>query len=282
MGHAVTADKPKSLRDPSGKQNTLTELVKENTARPVKNDARVLLWDIETAPMIVATFDLRPEFIPHENILHDWYMICSGWKWLDEDTVTVQAVSAKDHRDDGPIVRKLYRVLLEADVLVHQNGDRFDLPKFNVRAQAHGLKPLPPIPTVDTLKVARKHFAFSSNRLDALGRALGVGTKVETPKGLWLDCLNGDRAAILKMVEYNRGDVLLLEAVYLKLRPYARNHPNLALVGEDWPACPVCGSANVIKTRRTYRTRVNRYQLWECKDCGYLPRGTNKPGGILR
>lgn len=243
---------------------------------------RVLIWDIETAPMITTAFSLFNEYSHYENILQDWFIICASWKWLGHDKVYATSI-AKNKKDlaryregilieenpsvDKTVIEDLHKVLSETDVIVGHNGDKFDLKMFNVRAAKYGLPPIPYIPSVDTLKTAKGNFRFSSNRLDYLGRFLGLGKKVETEKGLWKRCVLGDVSAIKKMVEYNEGDVLLLEKVYYVLRPYMRNHPNLNLINKDDMSCPKCESTKMQK-RGFYRTRVSVFQRYQCTDCG--------------
>ena len=124
----------------------------------------------------------------------------------------------------------------------------------------------------DAVKAARKHFMFTSNKLDYLAQFLGVGRKMDTPKGLWKRALLGDGQAITKMVQYCKRDVGILEKVYLKLRPHITGHPNLALLNQDDPyfRCPNCNSTHVIK-RGFKNTRTRRYRQYQCLDCGAYP-----------
>jgi DNA-directed RNA polymerase subunit RPC12/RpoP len=132
------------------------------------------------------------------------------------------------------------------------------------------MPPLPPILSIDTLKVARQKFLFNSNRLDYLGQYFGVGKKLDNPSDLWLKVLNGDRKAITQMVAYNKEDVLLLERVFLKLKPFIPNYINRQLFGLDQDGseirCPDCGSThnqagpNHIGTTRAYK----RYHCMKC------------------
>jgi len=70
------------------------------------------------------------------------------------------------------------------------------------------------------------------------------------------------------MKKYNKQDVLLLEKVYKKLRPWTPRHPNLSVFGkEDRPVCPHCASEKMYKDGK-YHTNTNTYQAWECQDCG--------------
>jgi hypothetical protein len=124
--------------------------------------------------------------------------------------------------------------------------------------------------------MARKHFAFDSNKLNDLGQYLGVGKKIPTTGfDLWKRCMAGEDAAWEKMERYNRRDIVLLEKVYLKLRPYATTHPKLDVYQENG-CCPRCQSLRVI--RKGIAITINRkYQQWKCQDCGSWFHGANIP-----
>lgn len=224
---------------------------------------KILLWDIETWPITATTWDLWPRNgLDHKNILNDWGIICAAWKWLGEKPVHAQWISPLHPNNDIDVIKALHKVLSEADVLVAHNGDEFDLKKFNARAIKHGLPPLPPIKTIDTLKVAKKYFNFTSNRLDYLGGFLGVGRKIPTHFGMWLDIMKGDAESLARMVKYNKQDVRLLEDVYLKLRPFMTDHPNENLFNVV-DVCPVCGGKKFKKQGFKY-TRQGAKQQYQC------------------
>lgn len=238
---------------------------------------KILIWDIETSPIVAAVWGLFNQNINFDSIIDDWYIICAAWKWHGDkeiDTISVLDCKTrfkKDHKDDYHVVKKLHKVLSEADVLVAHNGDKFDLKKFNARALFHGLKPIPHMQTIDTLKVARKHFKLTSNRLDYIGQHLGVGKKVDTPKGLWMDVVKGSREAVETMVNYNIGDITLLEDVYLKLRPFMTTHPNNNIY--QWTAtegCPNCGCFELVSQGHRF-TRAGKFKRYQCKSCGAWP-----------
>lgn len=229
----------------------------------------IVLWDIETSHNILAKFDLREEYSNHANILQERYMICAAWKTLGGKMKTVSVLDdpkrfKKSPHDDRHVIETLHGSLTEADALVAHNGDRFDWKWLKGRILVHGLPPLPPITTIDTLKVARKNFMLNSNRLDYLGKLLGFGGKATTPPGLWLDALRGDKKAIKTMVAYNRRDVELLEHVYRKLEPYIAT-PNRHLYGDD--GCPACGSLRM-QQRGSRVTRAQVFKRFQCQNCG--------------
>lgn len=236
---------------------------------------RIILWDIETSHNLVAAFNLWERHgmsLPHDNIIRERYIISAAWKLLGEKHV--HAVSVLDDRrrydksphDDNHVVRRLHQVLSTADVIVAHHGDAYDSKFFAARALFHNLPKLPPIKSVDTRKIAKKHFLFNSNRLDYLGQHLGLGKKLETEKGLWLRVLRGEASAVRQMVTYNKGDVELLEKVFLKLRPYVEDAINRHLYGLH-SGCPRCGSIRV-QSRGTRKAITRTYRQFQCQDCG--------------
>ena len=237
------------------------------------SEPRVILYDIETSHNLVAKFDLRDDYIPHTNIITERYMICAAWKELGAKRV--QAVSvidepkrfAANHHDDFHVIKTLHKTLSEADVIVAHNGDKFDFRWLQGRMLFHKLPPLPPLKSVDTYKVARRQFALNSNRLDYIGKYLGLGGKTNTPAGLWLDVLKGDKKAVRTMVDYNKRDVELLERIYLRLLPYAGPVVNLQLYAQD-NCCPHCGSKHYVACGYRYAdTQVYRRFLCRNDKC---------------
>ncbi len=234
---------------------------------------KILLLDIETAPSLGFYFDLWKE----GNIIEtrsDWFILSFAYKWLGERRVTVRALPdfpsyKRDLEDDRSLCRELHTLLSEADICVAHNGDRFDLPKICARLVVHGFQPPTPYKSIDTLKIARKHFRFDSNRLDALARYLKIGKKLPTTGvHMWRGCMLGDKKAWKRMRRYNAHDVELLEGVYLKLRPWASTHPNLSHYTRDPIACPTCESHRT--QRRGFRpSATGKRQLCQCTACGH-------------
>jgi predicted RNA-binding Zn-ribbon protein involved in translation (DUF1610 family) len=239
------------------------------------SEPKIVLWDIETTHNLAAIFRLYEDYTSHENILQERYIVCAAWKELGSRAVhAVSTLDTPRGRKLGPhndrfVCETLHRVLSEADVIIAHNGDQYDIKFTEGRMIAHGLSPLPPIVSIDTLKVAKSRLLLNSNKLDYLARYLGFGKKIRTHNEMWLDILKGGPAAALaikKMVEYNKHDVVLLEKVFLKLRPYCANHINRALTGAT-TGCPRCGSKHV-QSRGTHKAISRTYARFQCQDCG--------------
>lgn len=236
-------------------------------------EPRVLLWDIETGLNIATVFNLYPQQrIPYSGLLQERYIISAAFKELGKGDVW--SYSLIDHpkhfradpTDDSMLVKTIHAELSTADAVIAHFGDKFDIKFFNTRALHHGLGPLPPLIQIDTYKMAKNKFLFNSNRLDYLGKFLGVGAKIHTSQELWLRALNGSVGAVEDMVEYNEHDVVLLEEVYKKLAPFCPAHVNRSLFSQD-EVCPLCGSSNFTYEGNRY-SATRMYKRVHCKDCG--------------
>lgn len=237
---------------------------------------KILLFDIETTPMEVYVWGLiGNKYIQPDNIIKDWNVLSWAAKWLCGAKVMsdIQTPEEAIARDDIRVIKSIWQLFDEADVIIAHNGRAFDMKKLNARFIAHDLNPPSPYQAIDTLKEAKKNFAFSSNKLDYLGQIMAGKKKLETNFQLWTDCLKGDKKQLKRMLTYNEEDVRLLEEVYLELRPWIKSHPNVALL-QDGKAnsCPTCGSDSLSEAGTYYTTQANQYLSLRCNDCGALSR----------
>ncbi len=237
--------------------------------------AKILILDIETAPNLALVWGAWKQNISSDQLLKTGYIMTYAAKWLGDDSI-ISGDIAYDG-DDSALVKSLVDLIDEADIVVAHNGLRFDIPWINGRALVHGITPPSPVKYIDTLLVARKQFRFPINSLKALGEFLSCDNKKLThPEfpgfDLWLECLKGNPKAWGEMVAYNEMDVYLLEEVYLKMRPWIRNHPNVAVNEEgEKHSCPSCGSYE-LERRGFFVSNVSKYQKYRCKSCGSWSR----------
>jgi len=241
---------------------------------------KILLFDIENSPILLWAWGIHDD--PSHSmkfVKEDWYVMCWAAKWLGEDDVVSLALTDFRYNHHKPcdkkVLKGLWSLLDEADIVVAHNGKNFDCRKSNARFMKHGIKPPSPYRVVDTLTEARKHFMFTSNRLGDLGEYLGVGSKMDTGGfELWKECMEGNKKSWKKMVDYCKQDVVLLEKIYLKLQPYMSSHPNVGVI-LNRAVCPVCGS-DKIQYRGYAYTNVNKYRQFVCKSCGAWRRDKKK------
>ena len=253
------------------------QLIIPEEDRLPEREPRVLLWDIETAPVLGYIWQ------PWEaNMLwkvKDWYLLSVAWKWLGDDEVQVASLDqydyyAKDPQDDYPLVYLAYDLFDEADVVVAHNGVSFDTKKANARIIIHDIGQPSPFKEVDTLQLARKNFAFTKNNLDEVCRDLGIGEKIQTGGiDLWRDIVeNDDPEAWELMRMYNQHDVEILEALYLRLRGWDKKHPNMATITNRPDSCIVC-LGNRFQRRGFAHTAVSYRIRYQCLDCGKYQSG---------
>ncbi len=231
---------------------------------------RVLLFDIETAPILGYIWRLWDQTVALNQIASDWYVLASAAKWLGEDEVMyLDQRSAKDIENDRPILKFMWDLLDEADIVITQNGKAFDSKKLNARFVISGFKPPSSYRHIDTKILAKKHFAFTSNKLEYLADKLCIKyKKLKHNKfpgfELWRECLKGNQDAWREMEKYNKWDVLTLEEVYCRLRAWDTTVTLGAYHAEH--VCQ-CGSRDLRK-RGYYYTNINKYQRYKCNLCG--------------
>lgn len=225
----------------------------------------IILFDIETTAIQGHTWGLYDTNVIH--IENDWKLLSFAYKQLGDTATRCKTRADYKDRTDKALTKDLYKVLNSADILVGHNLDSFDVKKAKAKFIEHGLNPTSKYRTVDTLKIARSQFKFTSNKLNDLGKLLGLGEKEKTGGyDLWLDCMKGDKRAFKKLANYNKRDVSLLEDVYLKLRGWFPNHPKLAEFTNDWGSCPTCGGHDLFKSGIRY-SQKGASQLLGCKGC---------------
>lgn len=238
-------------------------------------EAKVLVFDIETAPMTVFVWGLYKQRIAHTNIISDWFLLSWSAKWLFHPETMSDVLTPKEAKakDDKRIAKSIYSLIDEADIVIAHNGKKFDMRKLNARFISHGWDPPSPYQVIDTLQHSRSNFAFSSHKQDYLTKFLDLPNKLDTDFDLWVRCFSGEAKALEEMVEYNRHDVGGLEELYLTLRPWMKAHPNMALyVESDKRACANCGSSNLtLMHRKYYYTPMGKYRVHRC-GCGAIVR----------
>ena len=257
-------------------------IIREEINKRKINTPKILIFDIETSPMKAYVWKLWKEDINLPQIIDDWFVIAWSAKWLYSNEVMGEVLTSEEVKaeNDFRIVKDLWELFNKADIIVAHNGDKFDIPKMNARFVINNLPPTKPFFSVDTCRIARKQFGFSSNKLEALATYYGFKHKLDTNFDLWKDCLEGDKEALKYMLMYNKQDVKLLEEVYIKLRPWIKGHPNCGnFIESKVPVCCNCCSEDLeLLEGEYYYTSAYKYPLYRCKKCGAISRGRYKVG----
>jgi uncharacterized protein YprB with RNaseH-like and TPR domain len=227
----------------------------------VSNTPKILVLDIETKPATVLVFRLRDITVGLDQVLDPGGISCVGAKWLGEKETFFYSEWEHGHE---AMLRALHTMLTECDAVISFNGNKFDLPKLRGEFALYKFDPLPQITSIDVWRAVTT-LGLLSTKLAFVGPFFGIGKKIEHEGfGLWRKVHEGDTDAQKRMQKYCIQDVVLLEDVYIRLRPYILNHPN---VGTGGDGCEACGSHRIQK--RGFRfTKKFRIQRLQCTDCG--------------
>lgn len=228
--------------------------------------SKILVLDIETKPAIAYSFNAYDVNLSSDHIIEPGGTICFAAKWAGKKGVMFYSDWTHDHKE---MLRAARNLLDEADAVVTYHGDGFDLPRLKGEFVLHGLKPNGPVTSIDVLKTVKK-FGFMINKLAFVGPLLGVGKKLKHEGfSLWVKVMNGDPKAQQRMQKYNIQDVMLLEKLYERVKPFMQDHPHL---GDDKGACSNCNSDH-LQLRGYRRTKYFKVQRMQCQSCGSWSTG---------
>jgi hypothetical protein len=252
--------------------------------------ARVLVWDIETRPPISMHWGTRDQYISPEQMFDMGGMIAWSAQWLGETKVRFMSDHHDGHED---MVRGLHALLSACDVSVGFNHERFDHPHHSTEMELLDLPALPPIPTVDLLKVVRKNFRLPHNKLSAVAKHFGLADKMSNDGWqLWRCCITdtdgrpylapvpkggGCPTHWKQMRKYAVTDTRVTTELYhhLVAGGWIKRHPHAALFGAPLDGCPTCGSTQRTATKPvTLSTGV--YPGWRCSSCRSVYRGVRR------
>jgi hypothetical protein len=233
---------------------------------------RVLCLDIETLPIEAYVWGLFEQNPGVSMMKTDWTLLSYAAKWLGESKIYYADVRyEKNIRNDKKVAQGIWSLLNEADIVIWQNGDQFDRKKLNARFILNGLKPTVPYRTIDTKKLAKKTFGFSSNSLEYLAEVLNVKYKKLKHKKfpgfeMWRECMKGNLEAFREMEKYNKHDILATEEVYKALQAWHQPIDFNVYSSNITNKCN-CGSSNLRRDGWAY-TQNGKFQRYECLNCG--------------
>ena len=209
----------------------------------------------------------------HADDVLEWpRTICAAWRWYGEEEVHFAAEWEVGGHEG--FLRRLWEVADECDIAIGHNAGGFDFPILAGDWAMLGLPAPSPFKIIDTLKVARSAFSMPSNTLDSLAKRLGVESKSDKyDVRVAQAAVNGDKEAQGRIEDYNRGDIIASEALFDRLRPYAKGLPHLGMWTDSENACPNCGH-DMAPTGKIAHANVQAYAAMQCPSCGAHGRNT--------
>lgn len=251
-------------------RETIRDLIKRNPKESlVKKGPRILFFDIETRQLTLEGFGLFNQNFSLEQIAEDWSILSFSAKWMDSDEIMYYDVS--EYTEDN-LLDKLYDLFEEADFICAHNGKRFDLKKVRARMIARGFKPHSPVRVIDTLLIAKKEFAMTSNKLQYLTNLLCKNNKKSSHAKfpgftLWREFVRGNPEAVQEMRDYNIVDVTSLQELYEILAPWSSTLPVFEVYEDD------VSDMNDWEESGFSYTNLGKYQQYRNKITGQYRRG---------
>lgn len=242
----------------------------------IMNPSKVLVIDVETLPLLGYTFNPWNTSITPSHLVKDFCILSYAAKWLGDDRIISDILTPREaiSRNDKRLLQKPWRLLEEADVIITHNGKRFDIRKLNARFWKNKYHKPASYKMIDTLVAAKSVFGLTYNSMDFIAEYVEMDRKLDTNFALWVACDNGDREALRYMREYNEQDIRTQESIYMEMREWIPNHPDMSVYARMDNVCPVCLSTNHERIG-FYVAKKLRYNEHRCADCNAVWHDSN-------
>lgn len=232
---------------------------------------KILILDIETAPIEAHVWGLFDQNIGLNQIIKDWTILCWTAKWRGSKELFFDSVkNQKDKHDDKKILKTIWELMDEADIVVGQNSNRFDNKKLNARFVINKFKPPSKYRKQDTTVMAKTNFSFTSNKLEYMAAKLCKIQKLKHKRfpghELWTECLKGNPDAWFDMEKYNKQDVLATEELYEIFLPWDQTI-DFSVYYKDTSIVCTCGSTSFQKFGFRF-SNTGKFQRYKCNNCG--------------
>lgn len=283
------SNKPKSevqtilAREFGLSKRTIRSYAKEyglNTIRPSINMNKVLVYDIETSRVKADVWWTGKQYISHSQLKSEPTIISIAWKWVGEDEV--YSLHWDKNHCDKSMLKKFLKEYNKAGMVVGQNNNAFDNKWIATRAAKHRLKVHRFIKSFDIYKQARRYFRLPSYSMAYMAKYFGLTLK-QSHEGIhmWEMIQYGNKEQqkeyLQKMEDYNKGDIVTTEELYITLQPYFGSVTNEAVrMGLPKWACPLTGSKNVRLLKSIFTEMGTIQRVLYCEDSEHQYKVSNK------
>ena len=227
-------------------------------------DDKIITYDIETSRIKAYVWSTGKQYINHLQTRSETTIISIAWKYIGQDKVK-HLTWDEDHCD-----KKMLEIFLKeynsASMVIGQNNNSFDNKLINTRAAKHRLFVDRYVKSFDIYRMAKRYFRLPSYSMAYMAKYFGLTLK-QSHEGIHMWDMIEDgtekeqKEYLKKMVDYNKGDIVTTEELYMTLKPYFGSVTNNA-VKQGLPkwACPVSGSTDIklLKTIFTEQGTVQR------------------------
>jgi len=243
-------------------------------------DDKIMVYDIETSRITANLWWTGKQYVDYKKVTSEPKIISISWKWLGENKV--HALTWDSEHCDKKMLEKFLPEYNKSLMVIGQNNNSFDNKWIATRAAKHKLHVNQYVKSFDIYRMAKSKFRLISYSMDYMAMFFGLTPK-QSHEGIkmWEMVENGTKKEqkeyLKKMVDYNKGDIVTTEELYLTLQPYFKNVTNVGTKkGLPKWACPITGSLNV-KLQNTIFTAMGTIQrVLYCEDSGHQYKVSNK------
>ena len=243
-------------------------------------DDKIMVYDIETSRAEATVWWTGKQYINHKQLRTEPKIISVAWKWIGEDEV--QSLTWDNEHCDKKMLQLFLKEYNNASMVIGQNNNSFDNKWINTRAAKHKLRVDRYVKSFDIYRMAKRYFRIPSFSMAYMAKYFGLTLK-QSHEGIYMwDMIeygtpSEQKEYLQKMVDYNKGDIVTTEELYMTLKPYFGSVTNNA-VKQGLPkwACPVSGSTDIklLKTIFTEQGTVQRILF--CNESQHQYKVSNK------
>ena len=222
-----------------------------NTIKAHTTNDKVLVYDIETSRVKAKLWGTGKQYVGHNNLKSETKIISIAWKWIGEDKVHSVHWGVKE-QDDKICLEKFLPEFNKASIIVGQNHKSFDNKIVKARAAKHRMFVNNFTTDVDIMRLAKSSFRLPSYSMAYMSKYFGLTLK-QSHEGIhmWDMIEDGNlserKEYLKKMIDYNVGDIITTEELYMTLRPYFKHVTHLGVRDglQKW-VCPNSGNEDVV------------------------------------
>ena len=247
-------------------------------------NVRILTIDVERqrGKWLIEQWDpYLPKFARMETMIQRPRIMCFAAKWFGEDEIIFADERGRNGKGVGgslSMVKQMWKLLNEADVVITFNGDKADIPWMyeEFKHARINMRPMP-FKSLDLYKQSKAARNLPYRSLRYWGREFGANQKLEHEgPDLWRLCEAGDPDGWAQMRAYNEQDVRVTEDMWLDELPWLDGRVHMGMLISDGQSmrCPNCGSDDLASQEKPARAYTREYQAYRCNECG-SPLRTN-------
>ena len=288
----LTASEAESLgikpkKNDIGRKNARYQVNEKDCAKIIakresnkKAERKVLVYDIETSRVPALVWGTGKTYIRHSQLRGRTKIISIAWKYVGEDKV--HHLTWDKNHCDKKMLEKFLKHYNNAYMVIGQNNDNFDNKLVNTIAAYHRLRVDRFVKSFDIYKMAKRYFRLQSYSMAFMAEYFGLTLK-QSHEGLhmWDMIEFGNKEEqkeyLGKMVDYNKGDIVTTEELYMTLKPYFSTVTNNAVRKglEKW-RCPVSGSDDVKLMKTIYTEAGTVQRILYCNESKHQYKVSNK------